>query len=458
MTQSIAFESGPCAEIECPLCGALNSRYFVKLQSTDHVLNPSLPEMTLLECSECKSKYWENPNIKGYIDSDAGGHKASTDHYVLVGAGIHSSIDLLSNFKHKNTLLEIGCGYGFALDYWSNYLKKSSIGLEAAYYGKEGKKSLGVNILNRYLSKNDDPIGSFDVVFSSEVIEHVPNPLDFLLAIKNNLANDGTLILTTPAAEFITNEAGRSALLAALSPGSHYFILSKEAMLSLLKAAGFNSIEIEIRHERLIAIARLDKKSHTPLSFDRNDYINYLYHLLNNAEEIVKEGALFRLFKELVNAGKYDEARKIFVQLNSIIINKYEIDLDMLTADMMRGSLFKSLDDYLYRVPPYISIVFFYLGVLNSHRSEQLISKLICFSLSYQLGVNIVASVPNLSQEAESILPVAGGELINAMIDNLDYLDGYAKGFNSGMMGEFLPAQKVQYLKSKLKNQSYKQN
>jgi len=452
MLQALNFEFGECHEKECPICLKKNSKYFLKVNSSDYVLNAQLPEMNLIECAACESMYWEEPNIRGYIESDINDYKKFTDHYILVGAGIDMSIEILSNFKNKNSLLEVGCGFGFNLDYWTNYLKKPSLGFEASYYGEIGKKYLNVNIEDRYLSSNDEPLGEFDLVFSSEVIEHTPDPLGFLLALKNNLAPEGVLLLTTPAASFITKEANKSVLLAALSPGFHYFLLSKKSMESLLVKAGFSCIDIKIRNERMIIVARIESNANTILSTERDEYINYLYYLTKNSHEIVKECALFRLFKELVNKGNFVEAETIFTELNSILKNKYDFDINMFISNTSTSSEYNSLEDYLYRFPPYISILFYYLGILNSRYSYQMISKLICFSASYQLGVNIVKSAPQFAQEAESLVHVAGGELVSALADNLKYFDGYARGNNSGLMGEFLTQEKILYISKKIFN------
>lgn len=458
MKQTIFFKSAKCNAKECPVCHAFNSNYFLELNSPDYLLGSDRLDMKLIECSECRSMYWEEPNVTGYIDGDTEGLGKYTDHYILVGAGIDLGTQILSNFKNKESLLEVGCGFGFNLDYWSNYCKKPSIGLEAADYGKVGKEYLDVSIDDKYLSAEDKPIGDFDIVFASEVIEHTTDPLSFLQALKNNLAPEGVLILTTPAAEFITEDANRSLMLAALSPGLHYFLLSRKSIHLLLKMAGFNSIDISVENERIIVVARIEHNVNTNLSFQRDEYIDYLYHLSKNSHEVVREGALFRLFKELVNKGNYDDAEAIFNQLNSILINKYEFDISMFISCTSTDSKYQALEDYLYRFPPYISILLFYLGILNSRYSSQMISKLICFSASYQLGVNIVNAAPQFAQEAESLVHVAGGELANALMDNLQYFDGYLKGKNSGWMGEFLTPDKVSYLSDKTKSHDSSNN
>lgn len=44
--------------------------------------------------------------------------------------------------------------------------------------------------------------GSFDIVTMHQLIEHVPNPNDFILQAKSLLARDGLLILSTPNLSF----------------------------------------------------------------------------------------------------------------------------------------------------------------------------------------------------------------------------------------------------------------
>jgi len=73
--------------------------------------------------------------------------------------------------------------------------------------------------------------GNYDIVTAFEIIEHLFNPLHFLLEIKNILNEDGTLYLSTPK-------------------GKPYFLWSKEhfhemgykRLFSLIDRAGFKII------------------------------------------------------------------------------------------------------------------------------------------------------------------------------------------------------------------------
>ena len=175
-------------------------------------------------------------------------------------------------------MLEVGCGFGFNVDYWSRRNYGSALGLEAAKYGDIGRQLLGANIINKYLDVSDNPIGCFDIVISSEVIEHVDDPKNFLVAIRKNMKDNGILILTTPSAEFIQENEPLSLMLAALSPGFHNFILSIPAIKDILESAGFKNNIIEKHNERLVVYAspKADINSLVRKTSDPSEYMNYL--------------------------------------------------------------------------------------------------------------------------------------------------------------------------------------
>lgn len=226
--QSLKFCLGKTENpIFCPICGFPNDETFLEVKTFDAVVNKNYVDNRGIKCSNCHSLLWEKSKLIGYLTDDEDANEFFTNHYVLVGCGIDYGVNLLSRLKDKNgSLLEVGCGFGFNVDYWSRRNYGSALGLEAAKYGDIGRQLLGANIINKYLDVSDNPIGCFDIVISSEVIEHVDDPKNFLVAIRKNMKDDGILILTTPSAEFIQENEPVSLMLAALSPGFHNFILS----------------------------------------------------------------------------------------------------------------------------------------------------------------------------------------------------------------------------------------
>ena len=126
------------------------------------------------------------------------------------------------------------------------------MGVEPSQYGRMGRDMLGVPIHIALLS--DVPAlreRRFEIVFSSEVVEHVLDPAAFLTELRTHLAPGGTLVLTTPRAEFVRPESNHSSLLAALSPGFHKLLFSEHALEAALRTAGFAHVLVEAQTERL---------------------------------------------------------------------------------------------------------------------------------------------------------------------------------------------------------------
>lgn len=435
----------------CPICHYENNESFAHIASDDYVFGTQEIDGSLIKCMGCGSIFYLDTKVIGYLTDDEAGHKKFTDHYFLVGCGIDLGLELLATYgQGHESLLEVGCGAGFSIDYWSNFKHKKALGLEAAYYGSMGREIFSIDIKNSYLRPEDPPMGKFDVVMSTEVIEHVEDPSSFIAALKNNLAEDGVLILTTPAAEYI-NEAGNlSILLAALSPGLHHFLLSGTAMKSLLNENGFTNIEIKIRNERMIACARLGNCKIKNQPFDRAEYIDYLRFLVTNPTEIIAEGALVRLFKELVNKGDYQSAGSVLPELLALIRGKYSLDLSLLISSLEASQNREALIEYLYGLPPYIGILLYYMGLYYSRNEEDIINKLVCFGLSYQLLTSITHVAPQFAQESESLIPLAGAEFANALLDNARYFQGYALGNNTGLNEDFVSPMHLSRLQSKI--------
>lgn len=449
--QPLKFASSAIEPKNCPICHSENSESFAHIVSHDYFFDTHETDDSLIKCKNCGSIFYLDTKIVGYLNGDEDGHKKFTDHYFLVGCGIDLGVELLATYGHEyENLLEVGCGAGFSVNYWSNFKHKQALGLEAAYYGAIGRQVFDIEVRDTYISPSDPPIAKFDIVMSTEVIEHVENPSNYIAALKNNLSEDGVLILTTPAAEYI-NEAGNpSMVLAALSPGFHYFLLSEAAMQRLLNENGFTNIEITIRNERMIVCASLNGQKIRKRAFDRAEYIDYLRYLAKNSTKVIAEGALQRLFKELINKGDYQSAGDILPELFALIREKYSLDLSILISSLQASQNREALTEYLYGAPPYLGVLLYYMGLYYSRKSEDMINKLLCFGMAYQLLTSITAAAPQFAQESESLISLAGGEFANALLDNARYFQGYSLGKNTGLNEDFVAPMHVTRLQSKI--------
>lgn len=146
--------------------------------------------------------------MSNYLDYGFDGSGAShTNNFIL-----DPILDLISNIESPK-ILDIGCGNGWLVD----------ILIQKGYdaYGIDASES-GINVAktrhqNRFFLQNleskkipEDLSGiNFNVIVSTEVIEHLYSPLDFVRycagIFKNNGVSNGKLILSTPYHGYIKN-------------------------------------------------------------------------------------------------------------------------------------------------------------------------------------------------------------------------------------------------------------
>ena len=103
-----------------------------------------------------------------------------------------------ANGRRPGNFLDAGCAIGLALEI------AEAKGLQATGVEPEtrladyGIEHLGVDIRKGMLGQVALTAGAFDLVFCEQVLEHVPNPPQFVQALKRQLAPDGMLYIGVP--------------------------------------------------------------------------------------------------------------------------------------------------------------------------------------------------------------------------------------------------------------------
>ncbi|HPY67316.1 MAG TPA: class I SAM-dependent methyltransferase [Bacteroidales bacterium] len=190
----------------CPVCKTNSwllstlDQSFLKEQYQLYFNVKEIPEevtflqYTIYNCPNC-SLTWSDPLVGG--DDDfykwISGFKI---YYPSYRWEFNKIKDLL--FYNENlTLLDVGCGSGIFIEYLRNNSKIDCLGIDPNENSiNEGKKR-GLKVIKTNL--HDLPTNlNFDVIVSNHVLEHLPDPVDFINTQKKYLKIGGRIFISTP--------------------------------------------------------------------------------------------------------------------------------------------------------------------------------------------------------------------------------------------------------------------
>lgn len=214
-------------------------------------------------------------------------------------------------------VVDVGCGVGFTADF-ARHSGRQVQAFDPSSAAEMSTRRLGIDITPGVATPDSIIMREPRLVFSSEVIEHVESPMEFLSALRAMAGESGYVLVTTPNAGFVSPDTASDILLAMLGPSQHLFLLSKESLADLATQVQFPWFFTWAEDERLFLLAG-PRPVAIRNTFSRTAYVQYLEDRLDNgtwiAEDLRMRTFGYRLFKELVHAGRFDEASTRFAQL-----------------------------------------------------------------------------------------------------------------------------------------------
>jgi 2-polyprenyl-3-methyl-5-hydroxy-6-metoxy-1,4-benzoquinol methylase len=224
----------------CPLCQSAKAR----------VAYPQFDPYAVVQC-ECKF-YYLSPRLTeaamiaeyskdDYFEGAAGGYDSYLEQASALQATFGRFIQTL-NQRHigGQSLLEIGCGYGYLLD-----AAKSDFGIRVgtdfSARAIAQAQSSGARVYRGGVAAlpADE---RFDCVVATHVIEHVYDPDGFLAQLKSRLNPGGTIVLATPHMgswwRFAMGHRWPSFKLP-----EHILYFDYRSLLALMQQAGFTNLK-----------------------------------------------------------------------------------------------------------------------------------------------------------------------------------------------------------------------
>lgn len=160
----------------------------------------------------------------------------------------HVFVELVKRLDNVKSICDLGCGNGHITGRLAE-LGFQVTGVDASASGTKIARRVypGVEFVESVIDRDLKRLGSFDLVISSDVIEHLYRPSDLLEAATALLKPRGQLLLGTPYHGYLKNLAlaatGRmDAHFSSLHDGGHIKFFSVRTLSSLLTSHGFTDL------------------------------------------------------------------------------------------------------------------------------------------------------------------------------------------------------------------------
>ncbi|HLF45412.1 MAG TPA: class I SAM-dependent methyltransferase [Chitinophagaceae bacterium] len=211
----------------------------------------------------------------------------------LTRLSLENRLDQFEKYRQNNRMLDVGCGEGWMLEL-AMQRGWQVCGTEFSPRAIEICKNKGIKMYSGILHPENMGEKDFDVIISSETIEHINNPREEVLNIHQLLRKGGLFFVTTPNFNSYLRLIFRDKYDIIRYPG-HLAYYTKKTLKKLLSESGFKKVELQTTGMSFSHYQVSKRKD------DKSFEINY------KADEELRNkiaaSSLLKLVKKIINAG-----------------------------------------------------------------------------------------------------------------------------------------------------------
>ena len=259
------------------------------------------PKKSIVECQNCKFAYYKFLPSKESLDKIYANY--SRDSYITTSS--HQKI--LKNMNEILTkgdfqsVLDIACGECYHLDALKELNPNLDLYASEHISAKNNVISKGYKFLNGEFYPKTDL--KFDLIIFTEAIEHINDPLDFLLHANNLLKEGGMIYMTTPCFSSLERRIMNENW-GMIDPPEHLSYFTKSSLDIAMQLTGFKKVysrSLNISIYRLIQYINSQKTAQ--ISKETNANVNNInaQEYSDKAQAMVTSNRIFNLLKEIIN-------------------------------------------------------------------------------------------------------------------------------------------------------------
>ena len=234
-------------QVTCPACGEIDSKecfskvgfYYNSCNSCDTIFMSPRPS------EEIMADYYKNSENYAFWAEHIFPLSEKSRREKIHKPWVDRVVRYCDEYKiNRKTLLEIGPGFG---TFASAVIAKGSfqrvIAVEPTPELAQACRDRGIEVIEKRVEDLGCTITGVDVLVAFEVIEHLFNPLEFLVSIKKVMHKDGLLILSCPNGKGFDVSILKEKSLAV--DAEHVNLFNPKSLETLLKKAGFKTLSLQ---------------------------------------------------------------------------------------------------------------------------------------------------------------------------------------------------------------------